>query len=103
MKTKIHHTHVFCHRGFIVTVSVLAVGTFLAAFASSAFSNSAGRQKAKSVSTASQSGSAMRTLPTGTQNFWTQTNGPQGGDGIALARNSIGDLFVGTQGGGVFR
>ena len=24
------------------------------------------------------------------QNFWAQTNGPQGGDGIALATNSIG-------------
>jgi hypothetical protein len=32
-----------------------------------------------------------------------QTNGPQGGDGIALARNSIGHVFVGTQGGNVFR
>ena len=32
-----------------------------------------------------------------------QTNGPQGGDGIALARNSIGHVFVGTQGGGGFR
>src|SRR4030095_12767802 len=37
------------------------------------------------------------------QNFWAQTNGPQGGDGIALASNASGDLFVGTQGGGVFR
>jgi len=36
------------------------------------------------------------------QNFWVQTNSPQGGDGIALARNSIGRMFVGTQGGGVF-
>ena len=42
-------------------------------------------------------------LPGSGQNFWMQTNGPQGGDGIALARNSIGHVFVGTQGGGVFR
>ena len=36
-------------------------------------------------------------------NFWLQTNGPQGGDGIALATNASGHVFVGTQGGGVFR
>jgi photosystem II stability/assembly factor-like uncharacterized protein len=30
-------------------------------------------------------------------------NGPQGGDGLAFARNSIGHVFVGTQGGGVYR
>ena len=37
------------------------------------------------------------------QGFWEQTNGPQGGDGIALATNPSGQVFVGTQGGGVFR
>src|SRR5437762_10276358 len=37
------------------------------------------------------------------QAFWAQTNGPQGGDGIALATNPSGHVFVGTQGGGVFR
>jgi hypothetical protein len=36
------------------------------------------------------------------QGFWAQTNGPQGGDGIALATNASGDVFVGTQGGGIF-
>src|ERR671925_941016 len=35
--------------------------------------------------------------------FWAQTNGPQGGDGIALATNASGHVFVGTQGGGIFR
>jgi hypothetical protein len=30
-------------------------------------------------------------------NFSMQTNGPQGGDGIALARNSIGHVFVGRR------
>src|ERR671935_229329 len=39
----------------------------------------------------------------GDGNFWAQTNGPQGGDAMALATNSNGDVFVGTQGGGVFR
>src|ERR1700730_4628209 len=37
------------------------------------------------------------------QGFWAQTNGPQGGDGIALATSPNGHIFVGTQGGGVFR
>ena len=37
------------------------------------------------------------------QNFWAQTNGPQGGDGIALTTNVSGHIFVGTQGGGIFR
>ena len=36
------------------------------------------------------------------QAFWAQTNGPQGGDGIALATNPSGHVFVGTQGGGMF-
>src|SRR4029453_5033289 len=57
----------------------------------------------KSASGVPQSPSATRGLPAGDQNFWLQTNGPQGGDGIALARNSVGHVFVGTQGGGVFR
>src|SRR4029450_3328728 len=35
--------------------------------------------------------------------FWAQTNGPQGGDGMALAKNASGHVFVGTQGGGIFR
>ena len=43
-----------------------------------------------------------RTAPGGAA-FWVQTNGPQGGDGIAMASNAAGDVFVGTQGGGVFR
>src|SRR5207237_9989165 len=37
------------------------------------------------------------------QNFWVQTNGPQGGDGIALATNASGHICVGTQGGGIPR
>ena len=43
-----------------------------------------------------------RTAPRGAA-FWVQTNGPQGGDGFAMAPNAAGDVFVGTQGGGVFR
>jgi hypothetical protein len=50
-----------------------------------------------------ESRNAVREFPASGQSFWTQTNGPEGGDGIALASNSIGHVFVGTQGGGVFR
>src|SRR2546423_14554288 len=35
--------------------------------------------------------------------FWASTAGPQGGDGLALDTNVNGYVFVGTQGGGVFR
>ena len=45
----------------------------------------------------------MRGLAPVGQDFWEQTSGSQGGDGIALATNSSGHVFVGTQGGGIFR
>lgn len=37
------------------------------------------------------------------QNFWQQTNGPSGGTIQAFAINSSGQIFAGTQSGGVFR
>lgn len=37
------------------------------------------------------------------QDFWQQTNGPYGGNVSCLAINSSGDIFAGTNGGGVFR
>ena len=37
------------------------------------------------------------------QDFWEQTNGPFGGPIYALDINSNGNVFAGTQGGGVFR
>ena len=41
---------------------------------------------------------------TAAQNFWQQTNGPYGGDIRALAINNVsGHIFVGTDGGGIFR
>src|ERR1700741_4961640 len=60
-------------------------------------------QRTKSGANFSRADLITARFPLAGQNFWTQTNGPQGGDGIALATNSIGHLFVGTQGGGVFR
>ena len=37
------------------------------------------------------------------QNFWEQANGPFGGTVPALAINSSGDIFAGTDASGVFR
>ena len=104
MKTKIFHPDAFFNRRFSISLSVFAAGIILAAFASSGFSNSTGRLAGEEIHrrrSAIAYGNAW--APANGQNFWIQTNGPQGGDGIALARNSIGHIFVGTQGGGVFR
>src|SRR5918996_363171 len=104
MKTKFYHLDLFSNRRFLISLSVFVAGTILAAVASSGFSNSAGGSLGmKSAAGAQRSPTATRGVPAGGQNFWMQTNGPQGGDGIALARNSLGHVFVGTQGGGVFR
>ena len=104
MKTKLYHPDALSNRRFLISLSVFVAGTILAAFASTGSSNTASRSpKSKSAAGVRRSPTAMRGLPASGQNFWTQTNGPQGGDGIALARNSIGHVFVGTQGGGVFR
>ena len=104
MKTKIHHPGLFSNRCFLISVSVLVTGIILAAFASSGFSKAVGRSPGrKHAAGISRSPVTTRPLPPSGQNFWVQTNGPQGGDGIALARNSMDHLFLGTQGGGVFR
>src|SRR5213592_2110592 len=99
MKTRPYHSSAFSNRRFLVTLSVFVAGTIVAAFASSA----PGRWSGSKAAAVPRSPTATSELPAGDQNFWMQTNGPQGGDGIALARNSIGHVFVGTQGGGVFR
>jgi hypothetical protein len=59
----------------------------------------------KSKSAAGRSASADRSAWTSSHwsNCWMQTNGPQGGDAIALARNSIDHVFMGRMGGGVSR
>src|SRR5215470_6597271 len=101
MKTNRCHPSAFFNVRFVIGLSVFVTGAILA-FASSGFSNSASRSSS-TRSGASRSSTATRALPAGGKNFWMQTNGPQGGDGIALARNSIGHVFVGIQGGGVFR
>src|SRR5215216_4682934 len=103
MKTKFYHPSVFSNRRFLISLSVFVAGSIVAALASSGSSNAAGGSRgSKSAAGVPRSPAATHGLPAGSQNFWMQTNGPQGGDGIALARNSIGHVFVGTQGGGVF-
>lgn len=104
MKTKPYDPRAFSNRRFLISLSVFVAGGILAVFVSSDFSNAAGRSpRSRAAAAVPRSSTAPRRLPAGGQNFWIQTNGPQGGDGIALARNSIGHVFLGTQGGGVFR
>jgi len=103
MKTKFYHPGAFSDRRFLITLSVVVAGTILAAFASGSSNAAARSPGSKSAASVPRSAAAARALPAGGKNFWMQTNGPQGGEGIALARNSIGHVFVGTQGGGVFR
>src|SRR3954470_1431481 len=104
MKTKPYHPDAFSNRRFLISLSILLTGTVLAGFATIGSSTTSSRLlKSKSAAGAQRSPTAVGGPPNGGQNFWTQTNGPQGGDGIALARNSAGHLFAGTQGGGVFR
>src|SRR6516162_5025928 len=103
MKAKFYHPDAFSDRWFLITLSVVVAGSVLATFASGS-SNAAARSPAsKSAASVPRSPAAARGLPAGGKNFWVQTNGPEGGEGIGLARNSIGHVFVGTQGGGVFR
>src|SRR5256884_9035056 len=92
MKNKSESESAFISPRVLLGVLVLVAGVVLAVFGStSARPNVAQRQNVK----ASVEGPS--------QNFWAQTNGPQGGDGIALATNASGHIFVGTQGGGIFR
>ena len=103
MKTKSYNVSAFPNRRFLISLSVFVAGTILAAFASGSSNATARSPGSKSAACVPRSSTATRALPAGGQNFWMQTSGPQGGEGIALARNSIGHVFVGTQGGGVFR
>ena len=89
---------------FVLSIIACVGGVILAVLASGALANAfAQTHRAKSAIRAGDNRVTDDRLPVTGQNFWMQTNGPQGGDGIALATNSSGDVFVGTQGGGVFR
>lgn len=76
---------------------VLLAGVVLTVFGSTSV------QPRETVSKMAQRHNVRPRIERPADNFWAQTNGPQGGDGIALATNSSGEVFVGTQGGGIFR
>ena len=104
MKKKAGNRYTFSYRRVPLT-TVASVGSLLLGLvASSAFSMVfAQPPRTKSRANATQAHLITTSFPATGQNFWAQTSGPQGGDGIALATNSTGHVFVGTQGGGVFR
>src|SRR4030095_1279130 len=81
---------------------LIALLVFLAGIGLSMFTF-AQPPSAKPVSNVAQKQNVKARIQRPADNFWAQTNGPQGGDGIALATNPSGHVFVGTQGGGVFR
>jgi hypothetical protein len=76
---------------------------FLIAFGSGAFARALSQQREIRSPTRKHIPAAGFEVRQPSQPFWEQTNGPQGGDGMAMVRNANGDVFVGTQGGGVFR
>jgi hypothetical protein len=78
---------------------VFVGGVVLATFADAG----AQPRSAKSARNVVQRQNVQASIQRPAQNFWAQTNGPQGGDGIALATNTSGHVFVCTQGGGLFR
>ena len=88
----------------LIGLLVLLATALLAAFGSGAFANAIPQKRGtKSAPKVAQARNVKASSQQANQGFWVQTNGPQGGDGIALATSPTGDVFVGTQGGGVFR
>jgi len=77
---------------------------FLAGIVAAMFGDAFAQQRqTRPTRTAGQKHNVKAAVQRPDQGFWAQTNGPQGGDGIALATNASGHVFVGTQGGGIFR
>ena len=104
MKKKTDSQHAFSDGRFLLSSIASVGGVILAVLVSGTISNAFDQAKrTKLGANLIQPGVAPGRFPAGGQNFWAQTNGPQGGDGIALSTNSSGHIFVGTQGGGIFR
>src|SRR5690242_13588270 len=104
MKNKTDSDHAFSDSRFLMNLMALLAGVTLAVLAPAAFSNAFTQaHRTKSAANLAQTGASRGGVRVFGGNFWAQTNGPQGGDGIALATNSSGHVFVGTQGGGIFR
>jgi photosystem II stability/assembly factor-like uncharacterized protein len=94
VKKKSASQSAFLHPRLLIGLFVLLAGVVLGMFAIAL---------AKPAPIIGQRQNVKATLHGAGQDFWAQTNGPQGGDGLALATNASGHVFVGTQGGGVFR
>src|SRR5205823_2159989 len=94
-----NHSSAFLDPYLRITLFAFLAGAVLAVFGN-AFAQ---QRQTKSTRNVAQKQSSKTGVPRTGPNFWVQTNGPQGGDGIALATNPSGHVFVGTQGGGVFR
>ena len=95
MKKKSDDPFAFIHSCLVIVL--LVAGVVLAVF------GSASAQSRNKVSSVAQRQKVKASVERPADNFWDQTNGPEGGDGMALATNASGHVFVGTQGGGVFR
>src|SRR5262245_11348759 len=98
MKNRFDSSSGFLNRQLLITLAaLLGVIVFI-------LGNAIARPRsAKPTSHVPQTQNVKPIVERPADNFWAQTNGPQGGDGIALATNAGGDVFVGTQGGGIFR
>ena len=104
MKKKTDSQHAFSDGRFLLSSIASVGGVILAVLASGTISNAFDQAKrTKLAANLTQPDVAPGRFPAGGQNFWAQTNGPQGGDGIALATNSSGHIFVGTHRVGIFR
>src|SRR6266576_6503661 len=114
MKKKSTSQSAFFNLRVLIGLFVVLAGVFLALFATAnpsigglgfgAFSNALARAEGtKPDPNAAQGRRLNAGLHVIGDNFWAQTNGPRGGDVITSATNASGHVFVGTQGGGVFR
>src|SRR5581483_6684128 len=83
-------------------VAILATVLMLA-FGSGAFARALTHQKEIRSPNRKHAPAVARAVQQPSQPFWEQTNGPQGGDGMAMVSNANGDVFVGTLCGSVFR
>src|SRR5437016_9212 len=95
MKKQFNRSSAFLDPHLRITLFAFLAGAVLAVFGN-AF---ALQRQTKPTRNVAQKQSTKTGVPRTGPNFWVQTNGPQGGDGIALATNPSGHVFVGTQGG----
>src|SRR6266566_6254561 len=99
MKKQFNHSSAFLNPYLRISLFVFLAGAVLAVFGNPF----AQQRQTKPTRNVAQKENVNAGVERPSQSFWAQTNGPPGGDGIALATNSSGTVFVGTQGGGIFR